>query len=142
LSRFELRPSVPLAAAVVLAHGAAGAASWLVLGGAMGLALAGAFVALGIAVAWRRALLRSPQSVRSIEAGERGEVVLELARGERLSAAVAERRYVSRWMVTLPVRRPARQTILVTRGMLGEAAFRRLRLWALWGKVPGALRPR
>jgi hypothetical protein len=108
----------------------------------MGLALAGAFVALGIAVAWRRALLRSPQSVRSIEAGERGEVVLELARGERLSAAVAERRYVSRWMVTLPVRRPARQTILVTRGMLGEAAFRRLRLWALWGKVPGALRPR
>jgi hypothetical protein len=137
LSRFELRPSVPLAAAILFAHAAAGVSAWLALGGPAGIALGAALLGLGAAAARSRALLRSSRSVRCIEAGDQGEVVLELARGERLSAAVAPRRHVSRWMVTLPVTRPARQTILVTRGMLGEAAFRRLRLWALWGRVPG-----
>ena len=39
-------------------------------------------------------------------------------------------------MVTLPVRRPMRRTILVTRDMLAAEEFRRLRLWALWGRLP------
>jgi hypothetical protein len=30
------------------------------------------------------------------------------------------------------------RTILVTRDMLGASEFRRLRLWALWGKLPVA----
>jgi hypothetical protein len=49
---------------------------------------------------------------------------------------LAERRHVSRFLVTLPVRRPARRTILVTRDMLEAEEFRRLRLFALWGRLP------
>jgi hypothetical protein len=41
-------------------------------------------------------------------------------------------------MVALPVRRPVRRTILVTRDMLDAGSFRALRVWALWGKLPGA----
>jgi hypothetical protein len=40
-------------------------------------------------------------------------------------------------MVNIPVVRPVRRTILVFRDMLGEDSFRCLRIWALWGKVPG-----
>jgi hypothetical protein len=39
-------------------------------------------------------------------------------------------------MATLPVRRPMRRTILVTGDMLRAEEFRRLRLWALWGRLP------
>ena len=37
-------------------------------------------------------------------------------------------------MVTLPLNG---RTVLITRDMLGAEEFRRLRLWALWGKLPG-----
>ena len=88
-----------------------------------------------IALVPGRALLRSRSSVRVIEIGPSG-VVLELAGGERFAVQVDARRYVSRLMVTLPVRRPSRRTLLVTRDMLDGALFRRLRLWAIWGKLP------
>jgi hypothetical protein len=39
-------------------------------------------------------------------------------------------------MVTLPVRGPVRRTVLVSHDMLGAEEFRRLRLWALWGRLP------
>jgi len=29
-----------------------------------------------------------------------------------------------------------KRTLLITRDMLGEEEFRRLRLWALWGRLP------
>jgi len=51
---------------------------------------------------------------------------------------VAARRYVSRFMVALPIRRPVRRTILVTRDMLAGGSFRALRVWALWDKLPRA----
>ncbi len=136
LGRFELKPSLPLAFAIVAAHAAAGASAFAALRGPGGAALALALVALGAAAAWRHALLRSRQSVRVVEIAEEGGVVLELAGGARIAAAVAARRYVSRLMVTLPVTRPRRQTVLVTRGMLDDAAFRHLRLWALWDRLP------
>jgi hypothetical protein len=31
-----------------------------------------------------------------------------------------------------------RRTLLITRDMAGADAFRRLRIWALWGKLPAA----
>lgn len=105
------------------------------IGGLAGLLLGVALVALGIAVAWSRALLRAGASVRAIEI-EGDVVTLELADRARLPAEVAERRYVSRWLVTIPVTRPARRTILVTGDMLDRDAFRRLRLWTLWGRLP------
>jgi hypothetical protein len=68
-----------------------------------------------------------------LEAGGAG---FELAGGERFAAQLAERRYVNRFMVALPVQGPVRRTVLVTRDMLGEESFRLLRIWALWGKLP------
>jgi len=134
-SRLALSPSWTLAAAILLLHGAAGAAVYAVLPGIAGGALAVAFVGLGSAAAWSRALLRSRLSVTVIELASAG-MTLELENGERLAGALAERRHVSRWMVTLPLVRPVRRTILVTRDMLAPDEFRHLRIWALWGRLP------
>ena len=134
--RLGLSPSPRLAAAIVVLHAAAGLCVVAVLPGAAGGLLAAALLALGAAAAWSRALLGSAASVRGIELEGPG-IALELASGERIVAELAERRYVTRFVVALPVRRPSRRTILVTRDMLAADSFRALRLWALWGKVPG-----
>ena len=54
-----------------------------------------------------------------------------------MDAAFPPRRYVSRHVVVVPLAGPQRRTVLVTGGMLAPEAFRRLRLWALWGRLPG-----
>jgi hypothetical protein len=129
--RLELSPSLVFAALVVGLHAAAGAAAFAVVPGAPGGALAAALLALGVAAAWSRALLRAPRSVRALEI--RGEsLVLELAGGGRIEAAHPGRCHVSRLAVVLPLSR----TVLVTADMLGAAEFRRLRVWALWRKLP------
>jgi hypothetical protein len=134
--RLELAPSFLLAAALIALHAAAALCLALALPGAGGLAGAAALVALGAAAAWRGALLRAASSVRALElAAQKLEV--QLASGESFAAEVAERRYVGRYMVVLPLRRPMRRTLLVTRDMADAESFRRLRIWALWGKVPG-----
>jgi Membrane-bound toxin component of toxin-antitoxin system len=134
--RLELAPSFLLAAALIVLHAAAALCLALALPGAGGLAGAAALVALGAAAAWRSALLRAASSVRALElAAQKLEV--RLASGESFAAEVAERRYVGRYMVVLPLRRPVRRTLLVTRDMADAESFRRLRIWALWGKVPG-----
>jgi hypothetical protein len=134
--RLELAPSALLAAALVVLHAAAAVCAAAVLPGAAGLAAAAALLVLGAAAAWRGALLRAGSSVRALElVGPRLEV--RLASGERFAAELAERRYVSRSMVVLSLRRPVRRTILVTRDMADAESFRRLRIWALWGKLPG-----
>jgi hypothetical protein len=74
--------------------------------------------------------------VRAIELGA-AQPVFELASGERLAAEVAARRYVTRYVVALPLGRPLSRTLLVTADMLGREEFRRLRLWALWNRLPG-----
>src|SRR5262245_60844648 len=104
--------------------------------GAAGGLLALALFALGLASAWGRALLRSPASVRAIEISG-ASLALELASG-RIPAEAAERRYVSRFAVSVPLRRP-RRTILITPGMMSAEDFRRLRIWALWGRLPGVV---
>lgn len=134
----ELSPSPRLAAAIVALHCVAAACAIAVLPGAAGVFLAAALAGLGGAAAWSRALLRSTASVRGIELdGE--SIALKLASGDRFVAELAERRYVTRLVVALAVRRP-RRTVLVTRDMLAPESFRALRLWALWGKV--AVAPR
>jgi hypothetical protein len=135
LTRFPLVPSPLLALAIVLLHGVAAGCVLMVLPGAAGAALAVALFLLGAAAAWSRALLRSPASVRAIEiSGE--SLTLELRDGAKVFAEAAERRFVSRFVVTLPMRRP-RRTILVSAGMMAMDDFRRLRIWALWGRLPG-----
>jgi hypothetical protein len=134
-TRLELSRSWILALAIVVLHAAAAASVFAALGTAMGYALGGAVLALGLAAAWSRALLGSAQSIRAVELGPAG-LTLELRNGRSFVAELGERRHVSRFMVTLPVRRPVRRTILVSRDMLEGEEFRRLRLWALWGKLP------
>jgi len=133
--RLTLAPSPLLALAIVALHAAAAACSVAVLPGPAGVALAAAFLALGFAAAWSRALLRSRLSVRALEISG-AALALELTGGDRIAAQVAERRYVSRLAVTLPLQRP-RRTLLVTADMLPAPEFRRLRIWALWGRLPG-----
>jgi hypothetical protein len=120
---------------MVALHGAAATAVFIVIPTPGGTALAAAFLALGLAAAWSRARLRSKASVRALELSG-PQITLELRSGERLAAELAAPRHVSRFMVTLRVRRPVRRTILVTRDMLNGEEFRRLRLWVLWGKLP------
>ena len=135
--RFELAPSRLLAAGIVAAHLAAAMAVLVVLPGIKGLLLAAALLALGAAAAWSRALLRSGDAVRAIEIGK-GAVGFRLANGETVYAEVAERRYVSRFVVMLPLGRPLSRTLLVGADMLGAQEFRHLRIWALWNRLPAA----
>jgi hypothetical protein len=123
---------------MVMLHAVAAASVLAVLPGLAGAALAAALFALGLAAAWSRALLKSSSSARALELSGT-QFTLELKNGQRLVAELGARRHVSRFMVTLPVRRPVRRTILVSRDMLNGEEFRRLRLWALWGKLPPRL---
>jgi hypothetical protein len=138
--RLELRASRALAGAVVLVHGAGAGAAMLVAPGAPGLGLAVLLLALGAATVWRAALLRAPGSVRAVELADDAAVCVELASGARTAGRVADRRHVSPWWVVLPVQ-ASRRVILVTRDMLTPGDFRRLRLWALWGRLPAAAQP-
>jgi hypothetical protein len=135
--RFQLKPSPALEIAIVAGHIAAAAAVYMALPRAAGVALALALLALGAAAAWSRALLRSRSSVRAIEVGG-PQATFELASGERLSAIVATRRYVTRHVVALPLRGGLGRTLLVTGDMLSAEEFRRLRIWALWNRLPAA----
>jgi hypothetical protein len=140
-SRFDLKPSPALAVLIVLAHAAAAWSALLALPSIQGALLASALLALGAVGAWTRALLRGRAAVRALVIEGEG-LQVELAGGDRYGVELSERRYVSRWLVTLPIRRPARRTLLVTRDMLERDSFRRLRLWALWGRLPVANPPR
>jgi len=133
--RLELAPSAPLAAAILAAHAAAAACLVAVLPGAAGLGAAALVVLAGAASARKRALLRGRAAVRALELGAE-TLEVRLGSGKSFPAELAERRYVGRYMVVLCFRRPVRRTILVTRGMADAQLFRRLRIWALWGKLP------
>jgi hypothetical protein len=92
-------------------------------------------------VARDRALLAGPSSPRALEILAADTVVLELADGSRAPSPVGAARWVSRFCVVLPLHAPRRRTLLLTGGMLAAEPFRVLRLWALWGRLPGGNRP-
>jgi uncharacterized membrane protein YphA (DoxX/SURF4 family) len=135
--RLELKPSRALAAAIVAAHAAAALAAYMTIPGALAPVLAGLLLVLGLATAWSRALLAAATSIKVIELAT-AQAAIELATGERLSAEVAARRYVTRYLVALPLSAPFRRTLLVTADMLDREEFRRLRIWALWNRLPAA----
>jgi membrane-bound toxin of toxin-antitoxin system len=135
--RLELKPSRRLAAVIIVAHGAAAIAAYIAVPGSMTALLAALLLLLGIATAWGRALLAARASIRVIEVGAE-PAAIELASGERFAVEVAQRRYVTRYLVALPLRGPSRRTLLVTADMLDPEEFRRLRIWALWNRLPRA----
>ncbi len=132
-----LSPSPGLALCIVAAHAAAAACLYLLLPGMPGAALALLVLALGVAVARDRALLAAGSSVRRLDLAAGDAATLYLRDGRRVPAAVGAGRLVSRLCVTLPLRAPGRRSLLVTPAMLEPESFRLLRLWALWGRVPG-----
>jgi len=137
-TRFRLAPSRALALVILVAHGAAAAALLSVARETLaGWAIAGLLVALGVASAWDRALLRAAGSVRAFALEGPDSITLELAGRRRLQARVGAQRWVGARLVILALSAPRRRTLLITGDMLDAEAFRRLRLWALWGALPG-----
>jgi len=138
-TRFRLAPSRRIALFIGLAHaGAAAAVLTVAHRTASGWAFAALLVALGIATAWDRALLRAGGAVRGFVLEGPESIVLELARNDVLRSRVGARRWVSTHLVVLSIYDvPRRRTLLVAGDMLDPDAFRRLRLWALWGQLPG-----
>ncbi len=134
--RLELLPSRNLAALVVGVHLAAGAGIALVVPGPAGWALGALLAALGFAAARDRALLRGRRSARAIEIGPDGGAEIITAAGERWPARAAGCR-VSRFWVAIPLPGALRAPLLVPADMIESRGFRALRLWALWGRVPG-----
>jgi hypothetical protein len=135
--RLALSPSVGLAALVVGLHAAAAAAILTVLTGWLAFAAAVFFAVLGAAAAWDRALLASRRSPRAIEIQPSGEAFCLLADGRKAAIGQAGGNAVTRYWVSLRLSAPAGRSFLVAGSMLPAASFRLLRLWALWGKLPG-----
>lgn len=95
-------------------------------------------LALGGVAAWDRALLRGRRSPRAIEIQASGAGTVVLASGETIAVRAVRGLGVTRnWVALAPLSLPGR-SVLVTEGMLGPDAARVLRLWALWGRMPGA----
>ena len=130
-TRLVLLPSRSLAAAILGLHIAAAGCVRLALPGWGGIALAAVLLLAGLLAVRSRALLGAATSPRALVLGDRLEV--ELLNGTTLGAEHTPGGHVSRLLVTLPVKK---RTLLITRDMLGEQEFRRLRLWALWGRLP------
>jgi hypothetical protein len=135
LLRLHLQPSWRLAALIAGAHALAAGCVAAVSTSAPALALAALVVALGAASAWDRALLRGRHSPRSLEVGPEGRLEVRLADGTRIAVKDGAR-IVNRRLVALILRNPGRNSVLVVAGMLEPEEFRRLRLWALWGRMP------
>jgi hypothetical protein len=139
--RLQLSPSHWLAVAILGANGLAAACLFAVLPFAPGIGAGTLLLALGLATARDRAWLAGRSAVRAIELSGSEQITLETADGKRQQAPVGARRFVNRLFVSIPVRISMRRTILVTADMLDEGQFRALRVWALWGRVPGAMTP-
>ena len=135
--RLELRPSRALAGALLGAHLAVGACLYLSVTGAAGMALAALAAGLGAATAWQRALLRGARAPRVIELRGDGLASVESATGWRCAVAGGAGRAGRHWVI-ISLQGASRRNLLVTGDMLDAESFRRLRLWALWGRLPGA----
>jgi hypothetical protein len=136
--RLELRASRFMTAAILSGHLAAAACLAVALPGAAGAGAGVLVLLLGAMAAWDLALLRGRRSIRALELRGDNAAVLTLADGRRLAGSVAARRNVNRWWVTLPLRGVVRRSVVVARDMLPADEFRRLRIWALWGRVAKA----
>jgi hypothetical protein len=127
-----------LAAAVVIVHAAAGACVLATLPGWPGLLLAVALLLLGLAAIHDRALLRGARAPRLLEIAPDGVGTLVLASGERAAAVPLPGIGTTRYWVALRLSGlPARRSFLVPADMLASEPGRLLRLWALWGRLPG-----
>ena len=136
VSRFELRPSRGMVAALGLAHAAGATGLLLALPLGAGLPAAVLLAALGAAAIWSRACLGAADSVRALELAEGGMASFELGNGRRETGRIPKGRHIGRFWVILPFPGGVRRRLLVVRDMLEPRAYRLLRIWALWGRLP------
>jgi hypothetical protein len=132
--RLEFCPSRALAALVVAMHATAAGCVVALVPGAAGMVLGALVLALGIAAAWDRALLRAGRSARAIELLDEGDARIVLNDGGRIAARFSGCS-VTRYWVAIPVGRGRWRRVLVPWDMIEPGGFRRLRLWALWGRA-------
>ena len=132
-----LYPSRSFAALILLVYAAAAGCFLTVLTGWSAFALALLVLALGIAAAWDRALLRSSRSPKAIVILSSGEARCLFANGESAAIDTPGGSGVTRYWVAMRIRSPLRRSLLAASGMLPPESFRLLRLWALWGRLPG-----
>jgi hypothetical protein len=121
---------------IILVHGVAAACFLTVLTGWLAFVVAALVLALGAAAAWDRALLGAVRSPRAIEIRPSGEAFCLLADGKSLAVA-SPGSVVTRYWVSLRLCSPWRRSLIMAEGMMSREAFRLLRIWALWGRLPG-----
>jgi hypothetical protein len=134
--RLALSPSPGLAAVVLALHGAAAIGILTAMKGGFAVAAAMLILMLGAAAARDRALLKGRNAPKGIEIRPSGEAFLLFHDG---SAGAIQQGAggVNRYWVGLHLKSGWKRAFLVTAGMVSVESFRLLRLWALWGKLPG-----
>jgi len=133
--RVELRASRALAAAILSVHAAAAIAALGAIGGGAGAGLAVVLMFAGAVATRDRALLVGKRAVRALEFDMDGTLAAELSNGTRVAGRDGVRRHLGPWWVVVPLAgRP--WAVLVVQGMLAPEPYRRLRVWALWGRLP------
>ena len=134
--RLALSPSGKLAVMILLLHAVAALSFLTVLTGWLAMIGALLILALGVAAAWDRALLRGGRSPRAIEIRPSGEAVCLFSNGQSVTVQ-ARGGGVNRYWVALRLRSSWRRSLLVAADMLPPESFRLLRLWACWERLPG-----
>jgi hypothetical protein len=137
LLRLELTASPGLAVLILAVHLGAAACFLTVLTGWHGAALSVLIAALGGVAAWNLALLRSPRSPIALVFSRDGAAKCLFANGESAPLQPLKGSAVTRYWVALGVGSPRRRSLFIATGMLAPQGLRLLRLWALWGKLPG-----
>jgi len=122
--------------AILGVYVAAAACFLTVLTGWFGLALSALTAALGCFAAWDRALLRAERSPKVLEISRGGTAKCLFANGDSAVLQPLKGSSVTRYWVALGLRVPLRRSLFIAAGMLAPQAFRLLRLWALWGRLP------
>ncbi len=130
-------PSRVYAGLILAVHAIAAACFLTTMTGFSGISAAFLIFALGCAAAWNRALLRGRRSPRAIEIPATGAALVRLANGETVPVRPVRGIGVTRHWVALASLALAGPSVLVTAGMLGRENARILRLWSLWGRMPG-----
>ena len=134
--RLELSASWFLAWLILAAHAFASVSILTVLSGPVAWALAFLMMLLGIAAARDRALLRSGSAPASLVFHPDGTLICHCRDERSFALERPSPSAVRRHWVSLPAAGAVRRSLLMVGGMLPEEGFRRLRLWALWGRIP------
>jgi toxin CptA len=136
VQRVAISPSVRLAVALCLLHGAAGALLWLVPIPT----LAKAVFTLAIAISLiyflaRDATLHAAQAIVALELDDGGSVLFQTRDGRRVECELLGSSYVSPRLSIVSLRpwgRLGTRRVVLVEDNVGPQDFRRLRTWLRW----------